>query len=231
MCDEFFSLALTEHGIEPYEMAELSQQALCHHILNGLCAISDRSECRAVAGTSHACKLAFLITESPENLVTRNLIDLHLLQCICSGLGIKASGKTEQTTLLAALTERKENMHEANCLTTMALFLRFERLSKILLLNVAAGHGITTAGTIESLRREIISHITKGHCSHLSSSIPNCEAVSLEAPDTTATPMNSKLLSWNQSLGKLRQILFGAFSPLLTLPSTQMQNFLSCEKP
>lgn len=64
----------------------------------------------------------------------------------------------------------------------MSLLAGFEKLNKPDILTIAAGHGMTTAGSVKTLRQKVVLHVTKGHCNKLSSSITNCEAVSLESP-------------------------------------------------
>jgi hypothetical protein len=115
LCDQsssYFAL----HGASPHLMQNmlashcipfsglsynLCHQALCHHLINGLCACGSGSLCALVSGGLPPLSFALLVGEKILEVVSDPLFPLQILQQIALGLGFHSSRDQKRSNLLS----------------------------------------------------------------------------------------------------------------------------------
>jgi hypothetical protein len=86
---------LEKHGIQSDMTIELCCQALCHHILNGLCSKADGEECRLIVGCYQPGIVAQCLSSALLDLVSKPDFPLDVIHTVCAGLGYCYSGVGE----------------------------------------------------------------------------------------------------------------------------------------
>jgi hypothetical protein len=156
---------LNEHGIQPHMSVDLCRQALCHHILNGLCGKADGEQCRPIVGRYHPCAVAQHLSSALLDIISNPNFPLDVIRTICAGLGYHYSGVGERQYLKYEVQKRHSQLLTHSVNAPVDFFKRFERATKQELLAHAGAHGLTCSGSTDEIRTLLAGHFTRGECS------------------------------------------------------------------
>jgi hypothetical protein len=156
---QFHCELLIAHQI-PYEHLDdaRSQQALAHHLLNGLCAQNSGIDCCAISGSLSVVDLALTLSD----LVVDCPFDS--LKVLCNSLGFQLTFETTRVELLQLLAARRRTLTEHGGYSIETCFHGFEKLSEAYLLSLAAAHGMSPVGSLDHIKSMITDHVLKGQC-------------------------------------------------------------------
>lgn len=180
--------ALSDHGILYDGLSfDLCRQALCHHLVNGLCSShrSSSSLCSVVAGSCSPDLLVTTISSVLLTLAGDPSFSLILLREICVALGIRASGSSERHHLLTALEARHAALSIRPSHSLHSVLFGVAELFKPQVLACAAAHGLTCAGTVSEIQAVIYEHMFQGECASTGDTYAGCHDVQ----DTLAVPV------------------------------------------
>jgi hypothetical protein len=101
---------LEKHGVEFNMTIDLCRRALCHHILNGLCAKGDGEECRLIVGRYQPHIVGQHLSSALLDLISKPDFPLDVICTVCAGLGYCYSGVGERQYLKCALQKRHDRL-------------------------------------------------------------------------------------------------------------------------
>jgi hypothetical protein len=112
----------------------LRYQALCHHLVNGLCARSSGSLCILVLGGLPPSLFALLVGKKILEVVSDPLFLLQILQQITLGLRFHSSGDQERSDSLSSFRAHNHRLSALSHEKPSNFFLGLETASKAHLL-------------------------------------------------------------------------------------------------
>jgi hypothetical protein len=170
--------ALSDHGIPKDGLSyDLCRQALCHHLLNGLCARQQGQTCGLVAGSCTVNELVRTISLQFLELCQRPEFSLSLFREICAGLGIRSHGDGERQALLVVCEAWCAVLATCPDTTLHSALFHLEMFSKSEALACAASHGLTCSGTVASVKMAVYEHVFEGACTAAEPDFSACHAV------------------------------------------------------
>ncbi|KAF8225898.1 hypothetical protein L208DRAFT_1380472 [Tricholoma matsutake] len=189
---------LNAHGLVFEGLSfELWRQALCHHLLNGLCARQQAPTCLVTAGSYSASQLLHTVSSSLYDLAFQISFPLPLLREICNALGLHMAGRDERDFLLSGLEVQSILAANTAGMSCTSSFLGLNIMRKPALLALAASHGISCAGSVDDLRGILWQHFIKGECAFLPDLQAACQDIQTEytIDPGDADTMQAQLLS------------------------------------
>lgn len=153
---------------------DLCHQVLCHHILNGMCALSQGSLCVIFSGSCSVKNLAQSVGVQLLNIVCEPSFPLNLLHDICLGLGFHSSGPGEHLYLINELQNYCDRLFSDHTEDPPTFLIQLESATKSELLARAAAHGITCCGTTDAIRNQLSVHFLNGDCNRQHQKLKAC---------------------------------------------------------
>lgn len=208
---------LSDHGIPYWDLEyDFCHQALCHHLLNGLCVKQAGPACIAVAGSASLDGLVAITSSTLLTLFRDESFSLCLLHDICSGLGLRASRSDERAVLAAGIQTRASQGNVKEDVSIHSALCGPDKLSKPELLVRAAAHGLTCSGSSSDIRAVLEAHLLGGECLCTLSMFADCGNVWAKLsvpPDSGIDELQIHLLSAVTPKALLETSLLVYFSP------------------
>jgi hypothetical protein len=161
------------HGIE--DDVSLSREDVMAHFLNGQCATRKTPGCSEVVHvTQSPIKMALMVTEAIVAHCGHSQISLNDLRVFCSSIGVTTTQRPEYMCLVQKLKTRCNALRPLlNCNTLDTTLSGIESLGKQSLQHLSIQHDldVNTQHDADSLKTDIVDHVTSGGCQASSSSL------------------------------------------------------------
>ena len=201
--ESHLKLLMKAHGLRGEDLSlDLCEQALCYHLMSGLCAAipADENLRRSACGDiSGSCSSAKELELAISSIIMQNItsaIRTKYLRKVCVALNLSSDHQSSRRSLINALQTRHNYLQSITLHHSIkALFDHFENMRKPMLLSIAVGHGLSVDHkcTLDGLKNAIIAHVSHGQCcdEQIDLRPPHCESICTEfsngdhVPDST----------------------------------------------